>query len=150
MRLVETLWKNICLIACIPSSPKSHTCWPSPYLFGAVSQSYLRCCFPGFSPHFAPKSILTRNSHIVLFFFKGFPLKCIYFNWRIIILQYFGGFCHTSTWVSHGCTSVPPSWTPLLPLSPTHPPGLFQRPALNALLHASNFPWSSGHLVYIW
>ena len=23
------------------------------YLFGAVSQSFLRCCLPGYSPHFA-------------------------------------------------------------------------------------------------
>ena len=30
-----------------------------------------------------------------------------YFNWRIITLQYCGGFCHTSTWISHGCTCVP-------------------------------------------
>jgi len=38
-------------------------------------------------------------------------------------LQYCG-FCHTLTWISHGCTCVPPSWTPLPPLS--HPSGLSQ------------------------
>ena len=27
------------------------------------------------------------------------------FNWRLITLQYFSGFCHTLTWISHGCTS---------------------------------------------
>ena len=26
----------------------------------------------------------------------------IYFNWRIVTLQYCDGFCHTSTWISHG------------------------------------------------
>ena len=31
----------------------------------------------------------------------------IYLNWRLIILQYCSGFCHTLTWVSHGCTCVP-------------------------------------------
>ena len=31
----------------------------------------------------------------------------IYFNWRLITLQYCGGFCHTLTWISHGCTCVP-------------------------------------------
>ena len=31
----------------------------------------------------------------------------IYFNWRIITLQYCGSFCHTFTWTSHGCTYVP-------------------------------------------
>ena len=28
--------------------------WPSPCLLGAVSQSYLKCCLPGYSPHFVP------------------------------------------------------------------------------------------------
>ena len=30
-----------------------------------------------------------------------------YFNWRLVTLQYCGGFCHTFTWISHGCTCVP-------------------------------------------
>ena len=34
-------------------------------LFGAVSQSYLKCSVLGYSPHFAP---LTHNSYIALFF----------------------------------------------------------------------------------
>ena len=34
-------------------------------------------------------------------------------------------FCHTWTGISHGCTCIPPSWTPL-PLSPSHPSGLSQ------------------------
>ena len=63
-------------------------------------------------------------------------LQLIYsFHWRIITLQYCGGFCRTSTWISHGCTCVPPSWTPLPPPSPPHPSGLsqstsFEHPAL--------------------
>ena len=55
-----------------------------------------------------------------LFFPIGLK-KLIYFNWRLIDLQYHGGFCHTLTWISHWCTCVPPSWTPLPPLSPPHP-----------------------------
>ena len=31
----------------------------------------------------------------------------IYFNWRLITLQYCGGFWHTLAWISHGCTCVP-------------------------------------------
>ena len=31
----------------------------------------------------------------------------IYFNWRLITLQYCGGFCHVFTWLSHGCACVP-------------------------------------------
>ena len=27
----------------------------------------------------------------------------LFFNWRLITLQYYGGFCHTSTWISHRC-----------------------------------------------
>ena len=30
-----------------------------------------------------------------------------YFNWRLMItLQYYGGFCHTFTWISRGCPCV--------------------------------------------
>ena len=35
--------------------------------FGAVSQSYLRCCLPGCSPHFAPNKT-THNSQVVHLF----------------------------------------------------------------------------------
>ena len=49
--------------------------------------------------------------------------KIIYFNWRILYLQYCGGFCHTLTWITHGYTCVSPSWTPLWPPSPSHPSG---------------------------
>ena len=31
----------------------------------------------------------------------------IYFNWRLITLQYCDGFSHTLTWISHRCTCVP-------------------------------------------
>ena len=48
----------------------------------------------------------------------------IYFNWRLITLQYCGDFCHTLTWISHWCTCVHLSWTPLPPPSLFHPSGL--------------------------
>ena len=67
----------------------------------------------------------------------------INFNWRTITLQYCGGFCRTSTWISHRCTRVPPSWTPLhLPPHPI-PLGCTRAPVWGALLHASNLHWSS-------
>ena len=61
------------------------------------------------------------RSQIFFFFFCVFlkKKKNIYFNRRLITLQYCGGFCHTST-------CVPPSWTPLPPSSPSHPSGLSQ------------------------
>ena len=40
--------------------------------------------------------------------------------WRIIALQYYVGFCHTSTWVSHRYTHGPSSWTSLPPPIPPH------------------------------
>ena len=43
----------------------------------------------------------------------------IYFNWRLITLQYCSCFCHTLTRISHGCTCVSPSWMP--PHLPPHP-----------------------------
>ena len=70
-------------------------------------------------------------------------LKKNYFNWRLIALQYCGGFCHILTWISHGWTCVPSSWTPShLPPHPM-PLGCPRSLALSALLHALNLHWSS-------
>ena len=69
----------------------------------------------------------------------------IYFNWRLITLQYCGGFCHILTWISHGCTYVPHP-KPLSHLPPhLIPLGCPSAPAsaLNALFHALNLDWSS-------
>ena len=58
------------------------------------------------------------------------------FNWRIITLQYCGGFWHTLTRISHGCTYVP------IPL------GCPSALALSALFLTSNLDWSSiSHMV---
>ena len=59
---------------------------------------------------------------IVWLFFSFF----LYFNWRLITLQYCDGFCHTSTWISPRCTCIPPCWTPLPTPSPPHPSELSQ------------------------
>ena len=61
----------------------------------------------------------------ISFLFKGcfyylFKNEFIYFNWRLITLQYCGGFCPTLTWISHGFTCVPSSWTPFLWVVPDH------------------------------
>ena len=60
------------------------------------------------------------------------------FNWRLITFQYCRGFCHTVTWISHGCTCVPhpepPSHLPPHPIPQGHP----SAPALSTLTHASN------------
>ena len=74
-------------------------------------------------------------------------LKIIYFNWRLITLQYCGGFCHTLTWISHEYIWSP-SWTPLPPPSPSHPSGCSQCTSPEHLSHASHLDWrSASHLI---
>ena len=46
---------------------------------------------------------------------KAKRVQVTFFNWRIIALQYWFHFCHTSTWISHRCTYGPS----LLHLPPT-------------------------------
>ena len=60
---------------------------------------------------------------LIIFIFSF--LLYIYLNWRLIMLQYCSGFCHTSTWISHGCT-CDPILNPLTPPSPSHPSRLLQ------------------------
>ena len=45
----------------------------------------------------------------------------IYLNWRLTTLQYCGGFCHASTWISYGVHVSPHT-----PPSPPHLSGLSQ------------------------
>ena len=61
-----------------------------------------------------------------------------YFNCGLITLQYCSGFCHTLTWISHGCTCVPH------PFPQSSPSAL----ALSALSHASNLDRPSvSHMI---
>ena len=66
-----------------------------------------------------------------LFFFI---FSFIFISWRLITLQYWSGFCHTLTWISHGCTCVPhpepPSHLPPHPIPLGHP----SAPALSTYL----------------
>ena len=54
-----------------------------------------------------------------LFIKKSFS-PFIFISWRLITLQYYSGFCHTLTWISHGFTCIPhpdpPSHFPLSPI----------------------------------
>ena len=52
---------------------------------------------------------------------SSWPRDLFIFNWRIPTLQYYIGFCHTSTWISHRCTYVP-SLVNLPPTSHSIPP----------------------------
>ena len=70
-----------------------------------------------------------RVARLLFFFFNLF----IYFNRRLITLQYCSCSHHTLTWISHGCTCIPH------PEPPSHlpphslPQGCPSAPALSAL-----------------
>ena len=98
--------------------------------WGAIFQSYG-----------SPKTKILLN---YLFF------SLIYFNWKLINLQYCGGFCHTLTWISHGCTCIPLSWDPSHFLPHPIPLGCPSALALSALFHASSLDWSSVSRVVIY
>ena len=54
-----------------------------------------------------------HSASILTSFCWAFLKKLFIFNWRIIALQCSVGFCHTSTWINHRYTAVPP-------LTPSH------------------------------
>jgi len=102
------------------------------------------CCKISHFQSHCQVSLSSRHCYEYLFFFK-----LIYFNWRLTTLQYWGGFCHTPTWISHGYTCVTP---PLPPPFPPQPSGLSQSTSfLGVLLHALNLHWSSilGMVIYM-
>ena len=79
-----------------------------------------------------------KTKQISILFKIFFPLfylfiiifSFIFISWRLITLQYFSGFCHTLTWISHGFTCVPhpdpPSCLPLHPIPLGLPGGWFR------------------------
>ena len=98
------------LTACCSSQPGSPQ---TTYSFTKVGLVLL---FP--SPY---TPVFSMAVHVYLFL-----LLIYYFNCKLITLQYCSGFCHTLTWISHGCTCVLKSQTPLPPPSLSHPSGLSQ------------------------
>ena len=91
---------------------------------------------------------LLSGRHSFFFFLGSFFSFLNLFNRRLITLQYCSGFCHTFTWISHGCTCVPhleaPSHLPPHPIPLGHP----SAPALSTLPHASNLDWRSvSHMI---
>ena len=71
------------------------------------------------------------------FFLK---FKFIYFNWRLITLQYCIGSATHQHESAMGYTCSP-SWTPLLPPSLYHPSGSSQCTSPSILYPASNLDW---------
>ena len=63
------------------------------------------------------------KTHHIFFLSKHSPwdsifFKSLFFDWRIIALQYCVGFCHTATWISHKYTYVPSLLNPFSSPSP--------------------------------
>ena len=82
---------------------------------------------------------------IFVFIFYFFPF--IFISWRLITLQYYSGFCHTWTWISHGFTCVPLPDPPSRLLAHPIPLGLPSAPALSTcLMH----PTWAGDLFHPW
>ena len=89
----------------------------------------------------------TNISRLQVCFFIFYLLFYFLISWRLIILQYCSGFCHTLTWISHGFTWVPhpdpPSHLPLHPI----PLGLPSAPGPSTcLMH----PTWAGDLFHPW
>ena len=65
------------------------------------------------------KSKSNRDMWIITAWAVLFPKKIISFNWRIITFQYCDGFCHTSAWIGHRYTYIPPILNPPATSLPT-------------------------------
>ena len=88
---------------------------------------------------------------LVLWMLSFFFFWFIFISWRLITLQYYSGFYHTLTWISHGFTCVPHP-DPLCHLGGWDSPhpiplGLPSAPALSTcLMH----PTWAGDLFHTW
>ena len=73
----------------------------------------------------------------------SFLRKSIYFNWRIITLQFCDSFCHTLTLISHGYTCAPYPEPLFPPPSPPHPSGLSQGTGFGCPASCIELHWPS-------
>ena len=82
------------------------------------------------------------STSLIFFSFLKF-----YFNQGLITLQYCSGFCHTLTWISHGCSCVPhPEPPPTSP--PSHPSGSSQCTSPEHPVSCMNLDWwSVSHMI---
>ena len=131
---------NCCFLTCIQISQEAGQ---------VVWYCHLLKDFPQFIVIHTVKGFAIVNKAKVDFFwwpfYYFFPI--IFISWRLITLQYCGGFCHTLTWISYGFTCVPhpesPSHLPPHPIPLGHP----SAPALSTcLMH----PTWTGDLFHTW
>ena len=98
--------------------------YSSPFIF--LSDFLNLSCYY-FTSHYSLLIVLCFSFLMVFFVF------IFIFDWKIIALQYFVGFCHTTMWISYKYTYIPS----LLSLSPTHP-----HPRLIPLSHHRAPSWT--------
>ena len=87
----------------------------------------------------------------LIFFWSVYPFLYfslfLYFNWRLITLQYCGDFSHTLTWISHRYMCDPRP-KPFPPPSPSHPSGLSQCTSFECPASCIELGWwSISHMV---
>ena len=99
---------------------------------------------PPASPYSSGAEFGTSYSHLDFLIFSFFLFAIyIYFNWRLISLQYW--FCDTSTWICHGCTRVP------CPEPPSHlPPHIIPLGHPSAPAPSILYRTSTGNSFLIW
>ena len=157
-----TIWSSIVpFSSCLQSFPASGSFLMSSQLFtsggisigasASVLLMYIQNWFPlgltvliflqskGLLRVFSNTTVQSINSlafSFLSFFFLHFIFiyLFIFISWRQITLQYFSGFCHTLTWISHGFTCIPhPDTSSHLPLYP-NPLGLPSAPGPSTCL----------------
>ena len=73
-----------------------------------------------------------------------------YFNWRVITLQCYDDFCHTSTWISHRYTCVPPHpWASQIRCAPDGPSLWYPSTWVTATIQWGVHLHSSDHIRYL-
>ena len=110
----------------------SHLSWICMWILNMLLNRYI-CNILKRTQTFA--QYLHLSNEFVTSFFK------FIFNWRIIGLQYYLGFCHLSIWMKHRCTYVPSLLS--LPPTPSRPSRLSQSTRFELPASCSNFQWLS-------
>ena len=123
------------------------------YSFDSGKETDFGVLWPGFWswPLLCGLGHMTTDNYTTLGFNSFFKKKLIYFNWRIITLQYCSGFTIQSHESAMGVSVFPilnpPSHVPPHTIPLGHP----SAPAPSILYHASNVDWQSvsHRLIYM-
>ena len=111
-------------------------------VFFLIGESCLQCCCKSCLQRFA---IQHEFYFIYLFACWSLFIFIYLFIFYFTILYW---FCHTSTWIRHGCTRVPHPESPSFLPPHTIPLGHPSAPGASILYHASNLDWRfNSHMI---